>query len=88
MKRENKNEMFGLITVDDARALKVALERNRLTQKWLMFRLDRDFGIKVRKTQMSEIIEGKRPLGPKTQRLIWCSARVIDEYESFYKNRG
>lgn len=88
MKRENKNEMFGLITVDDARALKVALERNRLTQKWLMHRLDRDFGIKIRKSQLSEIMDGKRPIGPKMQRLIWCSARVIDEYESFYKNRG
>ena len=87
MKRENKNEMFGLITVDDARALKTALDRNRLTQKWLMHRLDRDFGIKIRKSQLSEIMDGKRPLGPKMQRLIWCATRVIEEYESFYKGR-
>lgn len=81
------NALFESVTPLDAKAIKVALGRNGLTQKWLMIRLDRDFGIKVRKNQLSEIIDGKRPMGKKTQRLIWCCERVIEEYEGFYSGR-
>ena len=87
MKKERKNELFELITSDDAVEVKRALERNRLTQKWLMFRLDRDFGIKVKKSYLSQIVDGGRQLGPKAQRMIWCCLRVIEEYETFYKGR-
>lgn len=75
------------MTLDDAAAVRERLDRNRLTQKWLIFRLDRDWGISVKKSQLSEILDGKRALGPKTQKLIWCSLRVIDEYERFYGGR-
>ncbi len=85
--KDFKNEMFELVTVDDARAVKAALERDRLTQKWLIFRLDRDFGIKIKKAQLSAVLDGKRPMGKKTQRLIWCAQRVIEEYERFYGGR-
>ena len=87
MKKARKNEIFELVTVDDARAVKERLERNKLNQLWLIHRLDRDFGIRVKKSQLSETLEGKRPIGPRTQRLIWCCACIIDEYEKFYGGR-
>ena len=87
MKKDRKNELFELVTVDNARAVKEALERNRLTQLWLIYRLDKDFGIRVKKSQLSEILDGKRTLGPRTQRLIWCCERVLEEYEKFYGGR-
>ena len=87
MKKGRKNELFELVTVDDARAVKERLERNKLNQLWLIHRLDRDFGIRVKKSQLSETLEGKRPIGPRTQRLIWCCACIIDEYEKFYGGR-
>ena len=88
-KRTNiQNELFELVTVDTARAVKDALERNRLTQKWLIFRLDKDFGIQIQKSVLSEVFEGKRPIGKKMQRMLWCAERVIEEYESFYRGRG
>lgn len=87
MSKPKREAAYELITTDDAAAVRERLERNRLTQKWLIFRLDRDWGIQVKKSQFSEILDGKRALGPKTQRLIWCCLRIIDEYESFYKGR-
>ena len=87
MKKNKKSAAYELMTLDDAAAVRERLDRNRLTQKWLIFRLDRDWGISVRKSQLSEILDGKRALGPKTQKLIWCSLRVIDEYERFYGGR-
>ena len=87
MKKNQKKSSYELMTLDDASAVRERLDRNRLTQKWLIFRLDRDWGISVKKSQLSEILDGKRALGPKTQKLIWCSLRVIDEYERFYGGR-
>ena len=87
MKKNQKKSSYELMTLDDAAAVRARLDRNRLTQKWLIFRLDRDWGISVKKSQLSEILDGKRALGPKTQKLIWCSLRVIDEYERFYGGR-
>lgn len=87
MAKSKRNAAFELISIDDATTVRERLERNRLTQKWLIFRLDHDWGIQVKKSQLSEILDGKRPLGPKTQRLIWCCLRIIEEYEKFYKGR-
>lgn len=87
MKKNQTKSSYELMTLDDAAAVRERLDRNRLTQKWLIFRLDRDWGISVKKSQLSEILDGKRALGPKTQKLIWCSLRVIDEYERFYGGR-
>lgn len=86
-KQDRRNELFELITADNAKEVKYALERNRLTQKWLMHRLDRDFGIVVGKQQLSDVLEGRKPIGSKTQRLIWCCERVIEEYEKYYGGR-
>lgn len=87
MKKVRKNELFELVTVDDARAVKEHLDKNRLNQRWLIYRLDRDFGIRVKKSQLSETLDGKRPIGPRTQRLIWCCRCVVEEYEKFYGGR-
>ena len=87
VRKDRKHVAFELMTVDDATRVRERLDKNRLSQKWLLFRLDRDWGIQVRKSQLSEILDGKRALGPKTQRLIWCCHRVIEDYESFYKGR-
>ena len=87
MSKSFKNEFFDYVNVDDAKALLGMLNRNRLTTKWLIHRLNRDFGIKVNTSYLSQVMNGKREIGPKTQRLIWCAHRVIEEYESFYKGR-
>ena len=87
VRKDRKHAAFELMTVDDAARVRERLDKNRLSQKWLLFRLDRDWGIQVKRSQLSEIIDGKRPIGPKTQRLIWCCLKVIEEYEKFYKGR-
>ena len=85
--KNQREEIFDHLTVDDARHVKERLERARLTQKWLSFRLDRDFGIVMKKSHISEIIDGKRPMTHKNRRVIWCCHKVLDEYESIYKGR-
>ena len=87
MKNGKKQEIFDTMNESDAQALKQRLERARLTQAWLMFRLDRDFGISIKKSYLSELLDGKRPLGYKTRRIIWCGIKVMDEYEAYYKGR-
>ena len=87
MSKSKRNAAYELITADDAATARERLERNRLTQKWLIFRLDRDWGIRVKKSQLSEILDGKRALGPKTQKLIWCCLRILYENDRFYKGR-
>ena len=87
MKNGRKNELFELVTVDDAKAVKTRLEKCRLTQLWLIYRLNRDFGIRIKKSQLSEILDGKRTPGPRTQRIIWCCDRVMEEYEKYYGGR-
>ena len=87
MKGKHENELFDLINVDDIVTIRKSLERNQLPYKWLMHRLDRDFGIKVKQSFLSQVMEGHKGLGPKTRRMIWCSLRVVEEYESFYKGR-
>jgi len=87
MKKENKQELFELLTEDDARSVKERLERARLTQLWLLFRLDRDFGIRIKKAYLSILLDGNRPLTHKTCRIIWCAIKVLDEYEKFYAGR-
>lgn len=85
--KNKKEEIFDHLTVDDARRVKERLERNRLTQKWLSFRLDRDFGIVMSKSHISEIIDGKRAMTHKNRRVVWCCHKVLDEYERFYSGR-
>ena len=88
MKRVNvPREFLNLIDIDNAKAVKAALDRNRLSQKWLLYRLDQDWGLKLKPSELSELLYGKRPVGPKMQKAIWCAEQVIAEYESFYNKK-
>lgn len=80
-KYEEMNELH-------AKAIKAALLRHHLTQRWLLHRLDRDWGIKVSYVVLSDVLEGKRPIGRKMQRMLWCAGQIIKEYEEFYKEKG
>lgn len=71
----------------NAKAIKQALARNVLSQKWLRHRLDRDWGIKVSYVVLSDVLDGKRPLGRKMKRMLWCSEQIIREYEEFYRRK-
>ena len=77
-------ELVKFINIDDARAIVAALDRNVLSQKWLIYRLDQDWGIKIRTSVLSELLNGERPIGPKMQRVLWCAKQVLREYEDFY----
>lgn len=86
-KRSIPREFLDVISVENAKAVKKALDRHRLSQKWLLYRLDQDWGIKPRPSELSELLSGKRPVGPAMQTVIWCAEQVIAEYESFYERR-
>ena len=88
MRKKNvPREFLEIMGVDNARAVKAALDRNRLSQKWLLWRLDQDWGLKLKPSELSELLCGKRPVGPKMQKVLWCSEQIITEYETFYKER-
>jgi hypothetical protein len=76
------------INEESAKAIKRALARNKLTNDWLIHRLDRDWGIQVNYAHISAVLNGKRAIGPRTQRMLWCAEQIIKEYEEFYKGRG
>lgn len=76
------------INEESAKEIKRALARNRLGQDWLIHRLDKDWGIKVNYAHISAVLNGKRALGARTQRMLWCAEQIIKEYEEFYKGRG
>lgn len=88
MKRVNiPQEFLNLIGIENAKAVKKALDRHRLSQKWLLYRLDRDWGIKPKPSELSELLNGKRPIGSAMQMVIWCAEQVIAEYEGFYNKK-
>lgn len=88
-KRSIPKEFIDAIGVENAKAVKKALDRHCLSQKWLIFRLDQEWGIKLKPSELSELLNGIRPMGPVTQRAIWCAEQVVARYESFYnKKRG
>lgn len=72
------------ISVSDAKRVGRALYNHCLSQKWLQMRLDRDWGIKIHTSQLSEVLDGKRAIGPKMRLVIWCSQQIIAQYEEFY----
>ena len=59
------------ISVSDAKKIGRALYNYRLTQQWLILRLDKDWGVKINYTLLSEVIAGKRALGPKPSYRIY-----------------
>ena len=86
-KRSIPQEFIDAMGVENAKAVKKALDRHRLSQKWLLYRLDQDWGIKLRPSELSELLNGSRPIGPVMQRAIWCAEQVIAEYEGFYNKK-
>jgi hypothetical protein len=88
MKKQSiPQEFLDAIGIGNAKAVKKALDRHRLSQKWLIYRLDQDFGIELKPSELSELLNGSRPIGPVMQRAIWCAEQVIAEYESFYNKK-
>ena len=79
---------YELMNTESAKAIKRALARNKLSSDWLIHRLDKDWGIKVNYAHISAVLNGKRAIGPRTQRMLWCAEQIIKEYEEFYKERG
>ena len=80
-----QRDFFNFATVEDAKSIKSALERQRLTQKWLLYRLDVDYGVQISASELSELFDGKRPIGKKTSLVIRCAEQIIKEYEDFYR---
>lgn len=87
MKKYNiPDELLDGISEADAKAIYKKLINHCLTQKWLMFRLNKDYGIKIRKSQFSELIAGKRPIGRQMQLAIYLSRKIIEQYEASLPN--
>ena len=76
---------YETMTIDDARRIKKALARNKLSQEWLIHRLDRDWGIQIIYAALSAVLAGKRTSGRRMQRMLWCSDQIIKKYEDFYR---
>ena len=76
---------YETMTIDDARRIKKALARNKLSQEWLIHRLDRDWGIQINYAALSAVLAGKRTIGRRMQRMLWCSDQIIKKYEDFYR---
>ncbi|MBE6547954.1 MAG: hypothetical protein E7667_03625 [Ruminococcaceae bacterium] len=84
--KKQKAKQFELdeISIADAKRVGQKLFDYRLTQDWLMLRLNKDWGISIRQSQLSEVLAGKRALGPKMRLVVWCCMQVIRQYEEFY----
>lgn len=89
MKRQRASkELLDDISVSDAKGVGRALYNHRLSQRWLQLRLDRDMGIKIHASQLSEVLDGKRALGPKMRLMVWCSKQIMVQYEEYYGDCG
>ena len=58
--------------------IKRLLDEYRLSQKWLMHQL-RKYGIKVDKTELSNIL-GESRKGPKVQNVLLVSMDILNRY--------
>lgn len=66
--------------MDGERAkVKSMLERNSLTQVWLINRLS-ERGVRTEKTEFSSVLRGTRK-GFKAERIITVSIEILDHYE-------
>ena len=83
-KQKVSAEILEDISVSDAKKVGRALYNYRLTLQWLQLRLERDWGITIQYSQLSEVIAGKRELGPKMRLAVYCAMKVIEQYEDFY----
>lgn len=75
------------ISIADAKKVGRALFNHCLTLKWLQLRIERDWGVKIQYSLLSDVIAGKRNLGPKMRLAVYCSMKVIEQYEEFYGYR-
>lgn len=76
------DDLLDSISVADAKDVYNKLIEHHLTQKWLLYRLNRDYGIKVFETSFSQILTGQRPIGKKMQLVIYLSHKIIEQYEA------
>ena len=82
MKRQPiPDELLDGISVADAKEIYKKLIDHYLTQKWLRYRLNTDYGIKVRDSAFSQLLTGQRPIGKKMQLVIYLSHKIIKSYE-------
>ena len=80
------DELLDSISQADAKEIYKKLINHRLTQKWLIYRLNRDYGVRVQYSAFSELITGKRPIGRKMQLVIYLSYKIIEQYEMSLPN--
>lgn len=74
------------IGIDDARAVKVRLEAEGLSQMWLAKRLEADYGIKfVSRSNLSDLLNGRWLVGTNARKIIFCSREILDRYESVFQ---
>lgn len=91
MKDQQKNNvdipdiLLDGITEKDARELKKRLEENCLTQKWLLRRLKRDFGIEISNSNLSDLFNSRWSVGRNGRRVIFCAMEIITRYESVFE---
>lgn len=65
--------------------IKARLAEHGLTSHWLMIRIYEEFGVSVEKTRLSQILGGMRPDGEVSKQIMDCAEKVLDRYESVYK---
>ena len=80
-------EQINGIGAHEAAKVKKALDEERLSQKWLLYRLDCDYGLKLVNAQLSETLSCKRAVGSKTQTVIFRSMQIIDKYRSVFPRK-
>ena len=76
--------MTKIISRSDAGAeIRSKLLVNYLSQAWLIAQLDRR-GVRATKTVLSSALHGTRK-GPAVDRILEESAKILEQYEKFYK---
>ena len=66
--------------MDEGRAkVKTMLDRNSLTQVWLINRLS-ERGVRTEKTEFSSVLRGTRK-GFKAERIVAVSLEILEHYE-------
>ena len=80
------HELLDGISVADAKEIHKKLIDHHLTQKWLLHRLNQDYGIRIRESSFSQLLTGQRPIGRKMQLAIYLSHKIIKSYEDSLPN--
>ena len=70
---------------EEGHKIRVILAEIAKTQVWLINQLSQH-GIATDKTEMSAILSGARR-GPKADRILECSVKILDEYRDEYRDK-